>query len=312
MKKISVIVCTHNPKEVYISKVLESLKEQTLPKQDWELLLIDNASTKMLCGAIDISWHINSRHIREDLIGLTNARLCGIRSSVSEILIFVDDDNILEPNYLENAYTIMHENPSLGSIGGKILPNFEVDPEDWVKKFWVCLALRDLGEEVQTYFYNKQTSDDMKHPLFAPIGAGMVLRKAAATLYADTIANNLNRKALDRTGNSLQSGGDCDINLTLLKTGWGVGYFPQLKLTHLISARRLTKSYLARLNYASCRSWIEVLDFHNVRPWAKIPAWSVFPRKLKSFFSYQAWKNPEAFIHWKGSCGTFEGLANLK
>jgi len=99
--------------------------------------------------------------------------------------------------------------------------------------------------------------------------------------------------------------------LTLLEAGWGVGYFPQLQLTHLISANRLTKDYLARLNYASSRSWIQVLDCHKIRPWKKIPQWSVLPRQLKAFFSCQAWKSSSAFVQWRGNCGMFEGLASL-
>ena len=85
-------------------------------------------------------------------------------------------------------------------------------------------------------------------------------------------------------------GGDCDINLTLLDEGWGVGYFPQLKLTHLIPAGRLTKDYLARLNRGISCSWVQVLDMHEIRPWSKISQWTVFPRKVRAFFNYQPWK----------------------
>lgn len=311
MNKVSVIICTHNPKREYIDKVLDSLKEQTLSQKSWELLLVDNASERLLANEIDISWHLNFQHIREERVGLTHARLCGIKASSNEILVFVDDDNVLAKNYLENAYKIMYENQYLGAIGGKVLPNFEINPECWIENFWICLALRDLGEEAKTYFWNENL-DRLQYPIFSPIGAGMVLRQKAAKIYTESIANDPRRISLDRTGNSLQSGGDCDINLTLLHSGLGIGYFPQLQLTHIISSSRLSKNYLARLNYASCRSWVQVLDFHSIRPWKKIPVWSVMPRKIKSFFHCQTWKSPAAFVNWRGTCGIFDALAELE
>ena len=49
MPSISVIICTHNPRMDYIDKVLSALKSQSLSQQEWELLLVDNASKKILC-----------------------------------------------------------------------------------------------------------------------------------------------------------------------------------------------------------------------------------------------------------------------
>ncbi|MGE5748492.1 MAG: glycosyltransferase family 2 protein, partial [Gemmatimonas sp.] len=41
---ISVIVCTHNPRKGYLSRTLGSLREQTLPHDGWDLVIVDNAS----------------------------------------------------------------------------------------------------------------------------------------------------------------------------------------------------------------------------------------------------------------------------
>jgi glycosyltransferase involved in cell wall biosynthesis len=310
---ISVIVPTHNPNVDRLKKVFAALKAQKLRCSEWELILVDNASTspQLLLSNFDISWNPLGKILREDRLGLTWARIAGIQASQSNYLVFVDDDNVIDANYLENTIKIFQQNPELGAIGGKSLPEFEVKPELWVKQFWGCLALRDLGEDVQTYRYGQVLHLEKQHPVFAPIGAGMALRKSAAKLYVKSILENQSRLVFDRIGKSLQSGGDCDINLTLLDAGWAVGYFPQLKLTHLITANRLTKNYLARLNRASSRSWVQVLDTHNIRPWSKIPQWSVLPRKVKAFLTYQPWRSPTAYIEWQGACGMFEGLSTL-
>jgi len=308
---ITVIICTHNPRRDYLDRVLNSLKLQTFPKESWELLLIDNASELYLDAQIDLSWHSKARHIREEILGLTAARLRGIKEARNDILVFVDDDNILDINYLNNTIDIMQKYPNLGAVGGKSLPEFEIKPEDWVHQFYSCLALRDLGDETETYFPNLSDKVSKKYPEISPIGAGIVLVKQAAQAYAELACQDTSRLSLGRTGKKLVSGEDNDIVLTLLEHGWGIGYFPQLRLTHLISANRVTKDYLAKLNYASSRSWIQVLDFHKIRPWKKISSWTVMPRKIKAFFNYQAWKNPESFVKWRGACGTFEALARL-
>nr|MCU0527104.1 glycosyltransferase [Elainella sp. Prado103] len=239
------------------------------------------------------------------------ARLCGFREARAEILIFADDDNVLAPDYLEHVLNIFQQYPQLGAIGGKSLPEFEVEPEPWFANVKAPLGLRDLGDETQTAYWPQNMPFLKQYPACAPIGAGLAIRKQAAEVYAKRVTGNQTRLALGRTGQQLISGEDNDIVLTLLAEGWGVGYFPQLKLTHLISARRLTQDYLARLNRASSRSWVQVLDVHGIRLWQKIPRWSVLPRQVKAFFNYQPWKDPASYIRWQGACGQFEGQAEL-
>ena len=307
---ISVIIPTHNPNLNRLKRTLEGLRSQSLPYTDWQLVIIDNASTnREFLTECDLSWHPEAKTIYEGKLGLTRARIAGIQASQGEYIVFVDDDNVLNEDYLKYTLEIFQAYSQSGAIGGKSLPEFEVEPEPWMQEFYLCLALRDFGDEIKTYAYSDH--NPKHHPEFAPIGAGMALCRKAAEYYCDRIQSDSNRQSFDRTGSSLQSGGDCDMNLTILEANWAVGYFPQLQLTHLISANRLTKEYLARLNYASTRSWVQVLDAHQIRPWQKIPRWSVFPRQLKALLSNQPWKDPAAYIRWRGACGLFEGQAEL-
>lgn len=309
---ISVIIPTHNPSLTRLHRTVEGLRSQSLDYGDWQLVIVDNASTSLeVFAGCDLSWHPNAQIVREENIGLTRARIAGIRATQGNYLVFVDDDNVLDQDYLNHTLKIFQAHPALGAIGGKSLPEFEIEPEAWVKSFWGCLALRDLGNTEQIYFYHPQTGESKQHPVFAPIGAGMALQRSAAEHYAQTILTDPKRLGFDRTGRSLQSGGDCDINLTLINAGWGVGYFPQLQLTHLISANRLTKEYLARLNRSIAKSWVQVLDAHEIRPWQKIPRWSVLPRQIKAWVGYQPWRSSSNYIRWQGACGSFEGQSIL-
>jgi glycosyltransferase involved in cell wall biosynthesis len=75
---LSVIICTHNPRHDYLRPVLDGLGRQTLPLNQWELLLVDNASKENLAERFDLSWHPHAHQIREHELGLTPARLRGI------------------------------------------------------------------------------------------------------------------------------------------------------------------------------------------------------------------------------------------
>jgi glycosyltransferase involved in cell wall biosynthesis len=51
---LSVIVCTHNPRQDYLARALAALRDQTLPTNEWELLVVDNASDIHLARTIDL------------------------------------------------------------------------------------------------------------------------------------------------------------------------------------------------------------------------------------------------------------------
>src|SRR5690242_20640193 len=128
MVDVSVIICTHNPRSQYLRRVLKALRNQTLPLNQWELLIIDNASHQPLTSAAwDVSWHPLTRIIREDELGLSVARRRGMRASSANVLVFVDDDNVLELNYLATTLQISQGWPLLGVWGsGCIRPEFEI------------------------------------------------------------------------------------------------------------------------------------------------------------------------------------------
>ena len=293
---ISVIVPSYNPNITRLNQTLMGLRNQTFPLENWELLVIDNNSTPAI--TIDLSWHPNSKIIIAADPGLTNARLKGFKQASGNVIVMVDDDNVLDENYLQNTLNIFKLNKQLGVAGGKSIPIFEKNPPKWLEEFHSCLALRDMGENVLTAVWENE------YPYQAPIGAGMAIRKDALISYI-----NKRHILTDRKGSSLSSGGDNDIVIEILKSGWQTGYFPSLILYHIIPKERLSPKYLALLTNGSSKSWIQLLESHGINPWHKIPAWTVPLRKMKAWFVYKAWLTKANFIKWRGACGTFDGLS---
>jgi len=134
MPAIALIICTHNPRADYFTRVLAALQAQILPLDIWELLVIDNASKESVAPRFDIGWHPHGRNIREDELGLTHARLRGIGEANAELLVFVDDDNVLAPNYLEEALRIAIQYPYLGAWSVELIAEYDTPPPEWTKQ----------------------------------------------------------------------------------------------------------------------------------------------------------------------------------
>lgn len=249
MNKISVIVCTHNPREELLKRTLVSINRQSLDRHEWELLVIDNKSDHNLADRFDISWHPNGRHVREDSLGLTYARLRGIREATGELLVFVDDDNVLAVDYLQRAWEINKTYSFLGAWGGSCNAEYEVPPPSWFSEFEGNIAVRKVEEIAWSnqYFDYRAT----------PIGAGMCMRKSVANKYCSQLATDVQSQNLDRKGDSLMSCGDHDMAWTSMALGLGVGVFPSLTLTHIIPEFRIREEYLLKLLEAdACSSTI--------------------------------------------------------
>ncbi len=237
--ELSVIICTHNPDAARLSKVLQHLRAQTLRPQDWWLLLIDNRSEPGKLDSADISWHPNAKIIREERLGLTWARLRGIREAAGALLVFVDDDNLLGPDYLEQALVVAQEWPMIGAWGGEVTLDFESPPPEWTRPYWWMLGSRAFERDAWS------NQDDGR---CLPCGAGMCLRPAVAAEYASRVLSDPRRQALDRRGANLSSSGDTDMALTSFDLQMGIGQSTRLKLRHLIPAKRLTEDYLVKLH----------------------------------------------------------------
>jgi glycosyltransferase involved in cell wall biosynthesis len=298
---LSVIIPTYNPDTARLLQTLSALKSQSLPADQWELIIIDNNSSNNFRQGLNLSWHPAGRVTAETKQGLTYARLKGFNESTGDIIIMVDDDNILHDSYLEKTLSIFAQNPKMGAIGGKSLPLFESEPPEWLDEFYGSLALRDLGDKAITVNWNNQ------YPGTAPIGAGMAIRRAALTSYIEKVTSG-NSQTSDRKGNSLSSGGDNDIIIEILKSGWQVGYFPGLELQHVIPAQRMKPDYLARLLNNTNKSWVQLLKAHGINPWQQITTTGALLRKAKAWLAYKAWKTYPGYIKWRGACGFYNGL----
>ena len=252
---LSVVLCTHNPRLDYFRRVLDALRAQTLPRKGWELLIIDNASTPPVADRLE---GLEARIIAETSLGLTHARLAGIRESKGGVLVFLDDDNLLAEDYLAVALEIAGRWPRLGAWGGQALPEWEEEPEEWTRRYWNWIGVRELPRDLWSNLPNDLTTH--------PFGAGMCVRREVAQAYALALDADSFRRSLGRTGMELIGSEDSDLCFTASDLGLGNGLFRRLKLTHLIPRNRVQEAYLLRLVEALTFSHTILLQARGIPP----------------------------------------------
>ena len=265
MIAISLIICSHNPRPDHLGRVLEGLRKQSLHMDQWELIIVDNASRESLASTWDLSWHPSGRHLFEGELGLSAARRRGMLEANADILLFVDDDNVLAPDYLLEGLRIARNWPQLGTWGSaNIVPEFEVQPAERLTPLLHLLAIREVEAARWTNFVQWEA---------CPWGAGMFLRRSVADAYRK-MSDSEGLQISDRQGTSLMSGGDAELSYVACSMGLGIGIFPELKVTHLIPKERVTGEYLLRLHEA-IRVSTKLLDYK----------WKQDPLIVRSFFS---------------------------
>lgn len=260
---LAVILCTHNPRADYLARTFTALAAQSVPPSDYDLIVVDNASSVPLAGRLDLAWHPAARIVTEPTPGLTQARLRGIAEATADFIVWVDDDNLLAPDYLAHATTLAREWPMLGAWGcGHFIPEWETPPP---ADFAPYLGYLAVGQRTEDCWSNHA----FDYPAM-PAGAGLCCRLAVARAYARSVREDPRRLLLGRTGAGLGACEDFDLCLHAIDLGLGTGVFPRLRLTHLMPAARVREDYLIRLVEGHARSTVLLMALRD--PASRPPA----------------------------------------
>lgn len=143
---ISVIIPTFNRPDL-LRQCLEALFEQTLHPSLFEVIVIDNygcAVSKSILQGLSNSSLIEARYFYESKPGLMYARHLGARKAKYDFLLYIDDDIIVNRDWLESFYTdLLHFKPV--AMGGSIIICWDKEPPAWVISHEAVLGKIDYG-----------------------------------------------------------------------------------------------------------------------------------------------------------------------
>jgi glycosyltransferase involved in cell wall biosynthesis len=230
---IDVVICTFN-RAAYLDNVLLALSVQRICSSiDWSVLVVDNASMDQTAEVVEAHRLREQlpglRRVLEGEQGLTPARRRGVRETSAPWIAFIDDDNLLEPCWLDAIAEGIRAHPEAGGFGGRVTLEWEEPPPSVFRHFGWCFAEQHHGEAPCEI-----------HNL---VGAGMVVRRSALAE-----CGWLERTLLaDRVGKRVVSGGDVEIAQRVRSAGYPLWFIPDAVLRHRISGRRTNWRYLFRV-----------------------------------------------------------------
>jgi glycosyltransferase involved in cell wall biosynthesis len=282
MKKgISVIICCYNS-AARLQRTLQHLALQETGKLNWEIILVDNASTDNTTSIAMQTWDALQRQgvelkaVYEKKPGLSFARQTGVDAANFECIIFCDDDNWLHSDYLQKAFDILEADKSIGALGGVSVAAGEIELPVWFKSVENAYAVGT--QATRTGIINERGYIS---------GAGMATRKQ---LFQQTINEQLPGILNDRQGKNLSTGGDVEYCLRLILQGFNIYYCEALQFKHFIPAYRLTKEYCDEIfkGVESARSmlniYFEAVKIKNANKAARMRLWAKASKDiLKSF-----------------------------
>ena len=235
---LSVILCTYN-RERYLYNVLQSIAEGTLPPADYEIVLVDNNSTDgthHVCERFAADHpDIQLRYCLEREQGLSHARNRGIVESKGDILVYVDDDALVNPEYLKTYADFFGKNSQAVAAGGPITPRYDgCEEPSWMSHYTRQLITGELN----------LGTHEREFPQGAfPGGGNAAYRKS---VFEEVGLFNVE---LGRKGNSLIGAEEKDLFDKMTSRGMRFYYLPTAILYHLIPPRKLTQDYFDRLTH---------------------------------------------------------------
>lgn len=167
--EVSVVIVSHNGKN-HLKKLFPSIYEQTIPKKNFEVILVDNGSkddtlTYVSKNFKDVRLIPLSRNF-----GFATANTEGIKAGLGKYIALVNNDCIVEKDWLENFLNSYEESTVLS---GKIL-NWDGDKIDFIDGI-----LTFDGHAFQLYqgFPSKNILDDKEKYLPFPCAGNCFFEK---------------------------------------------------------------------------------------------------------------------------------------
>lgn len=133
MYKISAIVCTYDRSKL-LRRTLETLMNQSLDRNVYEVIVVDNASTdntkETVMEFIGKYSDWNLRYVYELEQGSSNARNAGYKNAKAKYVACIDDDAKADKHWLRNIVkTIEETEPDI--LGGPIYPFYLTEKPKW-------------------------------------------------------------------------------------------------------------------------------------------------------------------------------------
>ena len=248
-ERIDLVVCTWN-RANQLELMLDSVFRLIVPYDRMlRLIVVNNNSTDgtsaLLAGIVDHKFF--DRHqlliLDEKKQGHTHARNKAIDHLDSDLVMWTDDDVVVDAHWVANTVSDADANPSIGFFGGKILARLEPKKPTWIAENWEllkgCFAERNLGDQRLTLNESR-----------LPYGANFALRSSIQKQFRFDAS-------LGRCADEVLGEDEIDLFRRLLNNGWEGQWNPDSVVDHVIDANRVNEEYIRRYYIGQGRALVK-------------------------------------------------------
>jgi glycosyltransferase involved in cell wall biosynthesis len=226
------IICTYN-RAGYLRDTLQSLLQTNASPNQFEILIIDNNSTDKTPNVAQNTANqfpdFRLKYIKETKQGLSHARNCGIRKASAPVLLFLDDDITVHPDFISLWVSFFENYPEASGGGGKIRVQFDDPRPDWMSYYLLpLLGHHDLGNSIKKYPAGKY-----------PFGGNMAFHRKIFDKYGGFNAN------LGRKASKLIASEEKEF-YRRLSDSENIYYLPNAFIYHRVNKQRLTKKFIKK------------------------------------------------------------------
>ncbi len=246
--RFSIILCTYNRCNLVLS-ALASLRRQTLAYHQFEVIVIDNGSTDGTLSAVrtyvsagvqsgrksEETWQVQC--LAEPQNGLAHARHTGLLAAAGEIAVFLDDDTLADPYFLERLLQAYDETGA-DAIGGRVELRWEAP-----RPHWLTDDLLDMLGYFAPAPHRAQLQEDTS---FSSSSFSVRIEALRSIGYFSPF---LSKRLHVPTSMEVQ-----DLCHRLSKAGYRLWYEPEAVVAHRAPAARLHRAYFVGRAYWRGRS----------------------------------------------------------
>jgi glycosyltransferase involved in cell wall biosynthesis len=241
--KITVVICTWNRSKL-LKQTLERICGLACPSNiDWELLVVNNCCNDDTDEIVDkLTANLPIRLIHQPIPGLSNARNKAVEKAKGDYIVWIDDDVLVDRNWLVAYVNAFIKYPEAAVFGGPIEPCFEGAPPDWLINNWSCFthayAIRDFGDK----YIALQVEGNL-----LPYGANFAIRMSEQRrfLYNPEFGLKKTEIKLDEESQVIKS---------ILEHGFPGWWVPEARVKHWLPQARQSLDYLKRYYFGVGRT----------------------------------------------------------
>ena len=278
----SVIIPSYN-RRADLAALLPALANQTLPKNQYEVILVDDGSTDGTDDFVDAFRErspMRFRFFKQDHRGAGAARNYGMREASGQVFIFIDSDCIAPPDWLAEIRKAFDRDPSIDAFGGRDDARGDFSPLQKAINYAMTSFLTTGG-----------------------LRGGR--KKRLAKFYPRSFNMGVRREIIPKTGGfgHFKRAHDIELSHRIIQSGAKVVYLPEAVVFH--KRRTSLKTFFIQIfNWGFARINLYKMHSKMLEPLHFAPAIGLW---ISLIFTGFAFLYGPLFVYWKIVAG-FVGI----